>query len=74
MIRNANYYSTDINVSDIPLPVIEKVLSRNNLKFYSNPLRLYRIFAAISKKALIRNIGRIFTYFLSGILRERRNL
>jgi radical SAM superfamily enzyme YgiQ (UPF0313 family) len=74
MIRNANYYSTDINVSDIPLPVIEKVLSRNNLKFYSNPLRLYRIFVAINKKALMRNIGRIFIYILSGILRDKRNL
>jgi radical SAM superfamily enzyme YgiQ (UPF0313 family) len=71
MIKNANYFSTDINVSDIPNSEIEKLLNRNNLRFYSNPIRLYRIFVAINKKALIRNIGRIINYILTGIVPEK---
>lgn len=71
-IRGANYYVTNINLSNIPDEVIEKELKLNNFKFYLNPIKLCRIFIAFNKKALMRNVYRMLYYFVIGVLPENR--
>ncbi len=65
-IKMSLHHSTNINYSDIPTKQVNNIIRLTSIKFYLNPLRIFRIFLATNKLIFFKKSFIAPIYIIAG--------